>query len=858
MRGKKMLNSYLQAHYNGEPNKANVITDGDNVRITVLTDRVIRIENSVSGIFEDLPSAMVVNRNTPNLDFELKRFGNELFVTTKKAIFKIVCGRFIGASFDGGKTFVSENEKENLRGTTRTLDQCGGPCKLDKGLMSKNGVTTIDDSESLLFADSGEIIQRKTKESDVYVFVTTDYNDVLHDFYLISGKQPMLPRYVFGNWWSRYYAYTQKEYIDLMKKFQNENVPLSVSVIDMDWHYTYDIKRRFPELYKGKKLPFFYQRGILGWTGYTFNKDLFPDPEKFLSDLHDMGLKTTFNLHPAQGIFPHEEAFEAMSKKLPVGEHGNIEFNFASTDFINSYFEDLHKPLEKKGIDFWWMDWQQGTTSEMAGLDPLFALNHYHFLENSAEKRGLLFSRYSKLGSQRYPIGFSGDTKINYEILDFIPYFTANAANAAYPLWSHDIGGHMGGFKDDELYARWIALGAFLPINRLHSTNNFTTGKEPWRANEYAEIVAKKFLRLRHKLVPYVYSEHVDSIEKGYPICAPLYYYYKGENAFRYKNSYMFGRSLFVMPITHKAEENFKLGVEKCWLPDGEWFDIFERRYYGGGENVFARSLSEIPALMKKGTILPLNYDYFGTENPTTLECVVTSGNGSYELYEDDGESYDYKDGKLCNTLFETSENGNELTLTVSANGDLSVLPEKRTLVIKPVDIDNATEVVVKIGDKEETYKRIEKDGKLYFVKDEKDLLILDDKKEIIPSVVEIIVADVPSGEKIAVAIKGAEKVAKPNYYNSLIDLMSRLNGNNHRKNMICADLMTANNAGEARTLLKKVKLSESVKLAIEEIIQNAEYSKDEVNPTFFNDNQLNAKTIKKMIKEQLFGSKAE
>lgn len=853
-----MLNSYLQAHYDGAPNKANVIYMGDKVRVTVLTERVIRVERSENGIFEDAPSQMIVNRNTPDVKFESKEFGDELYVTTAKAVFKIKDGTFVGASFDGGKTFVAENEKENLLGTSRTLDQVRSTCKLEKGLMSKNGVTTINDSETLLFADSGEIVARTTKESDVYVFVTTEYNNVLHDFYLISGKQPMLPRYVFGNWWSRYYAYTQDEYIELMKQFKKENVPLAVSVIDMDWHYTYDFKRRFPELYKGKKIPVFYKMGLTGWTGYTFNKDLFPDPEKFLSDLHDMGLKATLNLHPAQGIFPHEDAFPVMSKKLPTGELGNIEFNFASTDFINSYFDDLHKPLEKMGVDFWWVDWQQGTKSDMAGLDPLFALNHYHFLENTENKRGLLFSRYSKLGSQRYPIGFSGDSCINYKVLDFIPYYTANAANAAYPLWSHDIGGHMGGIKDDELYARWIALGAFLPINRLHSTANLTTGKEPWRANEYAEFIAKKFLRLRHKMVPYIYSEHVNSIDEGYPICAPLYYYYDGENAFKYRNSYMFGRNLFVMPITHKAEKDLKLGVERCWLPDGEWFDLFERRYYNGGETVFARSLSKIPALMKKGGILPLNYDYFGTGNPENLELVVTSGNAEYNLYEDDGESYDYKDGKTVNTHIAVNCEGDDLTLSVNTKGDTTLIPSSRTLIVKVVDIDDAKEAVVNVGDETKTLERIERDGKVYFVEEKADILLLDERKEIIPTVVEVVVKNVNPETPVSVTVKGTVLTKKVNYYNGIVDLLSRVNGNNDKKYLECAKLVTANNKEEALTVLQKAKFSKEIKLALEEIISIADFGREGVNPSFFNDSQITGKMLRKMLKEQIFGSKEE
>lgn len=138
--------------------------------------------------------------------------------------------------------------------------------------------------------------------------------------------------------------------------------------------------------------------------------------------------------------------------------------------------------MKKTALTFGGLDWQQGKKSDIEGLDPLLALNHYHFLDNAENgKLPLILSRYAGLGSHRYPLGFSGDTAINHKVLDFQPYFTANAANAAYFWWSHDIGGHHFGYKDDELYLRWIEFGVFSPILRLHSTSNDLLGKEPWK-----------------------------------------------------------------------------------------------------------------------------------------------------------------------------------------------------------------------------------------------------------------------------------------------------------------------------------------------------------------------------------------
>src|SRR5699024_737172 len=139
---------------------------------------------------------------------------------------------------------------------------------------------------------------------------------------------------------------------------------------------------------------------------------------------------------------------------------------------------------------------------------------------------GVILSRYAGPGSHRYPIGFSGDTFITWASLKFQPYFTSTASNVGYTWWSHDIGGHYGGSRDEELAMRWIQLGVFSPINRLHSSNSMFTGKEPWNFRETIQKSMSKYLHLRHELLPYLYTMNVQTAQEFHPLVLPMYYYY--------------------------------------------------------------------------------------------------------------------------------------------------------------------------------------------------------------------------------------------------------------------------------------------------------------------------------------------
>lgn len=303
---------------------------------------------------------------------------------------------------------------------------------------------------------------------------------------------------------------------------------------------------------------------------------------------------------------------------------------------IEAYFDVIHKPYEKDGVDFWWIDWQQGENSKLKGFDPLWALNHYHYLDNGSErKEPLILSRYADIGSHRYPLGFSGDTVISFDTLNYLPYFTATASNIGYTYWSHDIGGHYGGAKDNELYLRFIQFGVFNPIMRLHGECNPVSTKEPWYYGTEG-VIAEKYLRLRHSLIPFLYSYSFVTNRDGYALCEPLYYDYpKDERAYRYKNEYMFGQQLLVIPITSHSEDGY--ATVKGYLPQGKWTDLFTGQVYDGDkEYEFVRDCESIPVFAKEGAVIPYSEDSGNLcANPNHLRVDIYDGNSEYVFYED-------------------------------------------------------------------------------------------------------------------------------------------------------------------------------------------------------------------------------
>ncbi|MBR1641016.1 MAG: DUF5110 domain-containing protein [Butyrivibrio sp.] len=659
------------------------VIGGDKYRITVLTDRLLRFEYSDEGRFEDGLTKTVINREFPDVESYVRRKNGLLIIETDELLVKYDEKPFTsnGLSVELKNfgtcyhySFEYNNSGRNLGGTVRTLDTIDGGLPLGPGIFGKEGFAVLYDGDSPIYDRELDLFfNRKEAATDFYFFgYGKDYYGGLRDFYKLSGQVPLIPRYALGNWWSRYYRYSEDSYREVVDKFKEEEIPLSVAVIDMDWHLT-DVDPKYGS----------------GWTGYTWDKKLFPDYKRFLKYLKDNKLATTLNLHPADGVRAFEDQYSAVAGRMGVDADAEepVEFDFGDEKFRDAYFEEIMQPYEKDGVDFWWIDWQQGFGRKALDVDPLLLLNHYHYRDQEKRnKRPMIFSRYAGPGSHRYPIGFSGDTVCSWKSLEFQPYFTATSSNIGYGWWSHDIGGHMMGDKNNERLIRWIQYGVFSPIMRLHSSASPFLNKEPWVIDEPYHSAMKKFMRLRHRLVPYLYTENYRAYSEGKPLIRPMYYDFSdNEESYNVPNEYGFGDALFVGAITKPLDDRLKLSFVNMIIPHGRYVDLLSGRVYNGGKKrKLYRDISRIPVLMAAGTILPLAPDSGenGCDCPDKLELIVAAGaDGSYTLYEDDGCSTEYKNGRFATTAFECRFDGADGTIDIvikPSEGDLSLIPAKR------------------------------------------------------------------------------------------------------------------------------------------------------------------------------------
>lgn len=788
-----MLKPSLVAKTNAKANE-NQIFSGVGYRITVLTNRLIRVEVSKENQFIDDASYAVWNRKADKIDFSVKDEKSYIIVETSEVKFfikkKNTKPAFVEIKENGKR--IKCNNKNNLKGTCRTLDNTFGKTKLEDGLINENGVYVFDDSNSILIDEKGKFKTREGNNKDLYIFAyEKNYRETIKAFYKISAPVPLIPRFALGVWWSRYHAYTQKEYLDLMAKFKAENVPLTVATVDMDWHWVNkkDIEGKFGVKYNGC--------GSYGWTGYSWNTDLFPDYREFLKKLKEDNLHITLNLHPADGVHSYEDMYEDMAKAVGIDPKTKekVQFQCASDDFWNAYFDILHKPYEKDGVDFWWIDWQQGKKSDVKGLDPLNALNHYHYLDNAENGDiPLILSRYSGIGSHRYPLGFSGDTAISWKVLDFQPYFTANAANAAYTWWSHDIGGHHMGYRDDDLYMRWLQFGVFSPIMRLHSTAIELLGKEPWKYRSDVYKCAKEWLNLRHSLIPYIFTMDYRNHKNGIALCEPMYYSYpEHHNAYSFKNQYMFGSELMVCPITSKQNREMNFGEVNVWLPEGRWTDIFTGQSYCGDKIIsLHRDTDSIPVLAKEGAIIPLSKDRGNDAgNPKELELWIYAGNNRFVLYEDNGKT-DFEEHN-AKTVFCVSfdETAGELRFTAeSPHGDVSVIPAKRKLRLVFKDL------------KPENMKCDE-----YSISVENGCAVIE-------------LADFTPESSADILLKGAEIKSVESVKEQVIYILSRWQKNTLSKSRAYTHFKNAFTRDELRHALHKTKLPHCVSSAINEVLE--------------------------------------
>lgn len=670
-----------------------------NARFTMFSQRLIRMEYHPDGKFEDRATQTFWYREQPVPEFSYRCNDNILEIETEYLYLNYQeTGEAFNKnnlSIDLKSTFVQWQaqleDSENLLGTIRTLDVVNGYTPLSKGLISRSGWAVLDDSKSLVFNEDSWLAERDPNAIDWYFLgYGHDYKSCLQDYCKVSGQMPLIPRWILGNWWSRYWAYTQEELTQLVKDFEAYDIPLSVCIVDMDWHITET------------------GNDSSGWTGYTWNRELFPEPKEFLDFLHSKGLRTALNLHPAEGVHPHEEQYPAMAERLGIDPQSSkpIPFNITDPEFANAYFEELHHPYEAMGVDFWWIDWQQGQSSPMKGLDPLWLINHLHFYDSGrdGQKRPFIFSRWGNQGHQRYPIGFSGDSYITWDSLRFQPYMTATASNVAYGWWSHDIGGHISGTGDNELFVRWLQFGVFSPIMRIHTTKGYFYERRPWMLGD-TEILnnLREVMQLRHQLIPYIYTMAQRAHQESLPLLLPMYYDYPEEEAaYHCPQQYLFGTELLAAPFVEPIDADTCLSRQVVWLPEGDWYHFFTGEHFTGNSwQAIYGTLQEIPLFAKAGALIPLgawNYQ----ESPYDLEVHIFAGaDNRFVLYEDDGATTAYQAGHFAKTAMEQHFSEKKLEFKLfPAEGDKQIVPDSRNVSFAIHGISDACSVRLEVGGK--------------------------------------------------------------------------------------------------------------------------------------------------------------
>ena len=673
------------------------VVKAGHARFTVLTPELVRMEWAADDRFEDHPSFVFLNRRLPVPQFTKKLSGNAVMIDTGKL--QLVYRRtgeaagFTAANLAitlqlNGKAVTwrpGTPSAGNLQGTTRTLDGARGAEHLKEpigeGLISRDGWVLVNDAGPLF--DSSDfnfshgdpttqpwVLPRPSgTRQDLYFFgYGHDYKRALGDYVRVAGRIPLPPRYAFGAWWSRYWSYSDQELRDLVTGFHQNSVPFDVFVIDMDWHKTFGQHFEIQDASGHRK----------GWSGYSWDTALFPDPKDFLTELHKEGLKVTLNLHPASGVQPWEDAYPQFARNMGIdpATQKYVPFDLTDRQFAKNYVDLLHHPLEAQGVDFWWLDWQQENNTKAAGVNPTWWLNYIHFTDQEHEgKRPLLFHRWGGLGNHRYQIGFSGDTISTWDSLAFQPSFTATAANVGYAYWSHDIGGHMPGVIEPELYMRWIQFGTFSPILRTHTTKNAGGERRIWAYPEpYSDIMRASF-QLRYAMQPYVYTEARRTFDTGVAFMRPLYYDSpEAPEAYTAKNEYLFGENMLVAPVVHPVDAATGLATERLWLPAGDWIEWSSGKHLHGPLALDrSYAIDQLPVFLKAGSIIPMQPPMFYTgERPVdplilSISPLADGQTSRYTVYEDSGHAEDYqRNVGTAWTDVTATQSGEELTVTVA------------------------------------------------------------------------------------------------------------------------------------------------------------------------------------------------
>lgn len=713
-------------------------------RFEVLTPTLIRLEYSPDGRFEDRRTVVAQDRH-PITAFRTSRAHGVLTIRTSALVlrYRIAGGRFsssdvtvhaVDGTWSARPGWSPGAARGNLGGWIRALDDRAGPVALHPGLLTRAGWYLLDDStDPLLASREPRFTVRHTTSGyqDGYFFGYGErYVRGLRDLRRLTGPAPLLPRTAFGVWFSRYFAYAAADYPRLLRQFHQNDVPLDTISIDTDW-------KRQPS-----PLSPVFASAVVGhtdawsWNGWEWNTTQFPHPKGFIAWAHHHGIAIALNIHPSiDSTDPQYDATTAKTGPLQTDPTCTLEqidpvgqchvFDLTQQRQIAAYFA-LQAPIAADGVDEWWLDWCCDATSASApGLTPDTWLNLLYTAHlRAAGNRWLVLSRVGGshqgddpaagpgpgiFAEHRYAIHFTADTCATWAMIGFEAKLSAQEGNVGLPYVSDDIGSFNGapihkmcnanaaasGAKlPAAMYVRWVQLGAFQPILRLHSNHG---ARLPWEYPKLYDRAAADALRLRESLLPYLYTVARRAYDTGLPMVRALYLQWPTlRAAYHHAQEYTLGRDVLVRPVTATGNP----APARVWFPPGRWVDYFTgRTYTGPSHRTLSVPLDRMPVFVRAGTVLPTQSAVrHSTDAPRDHVVLTVFGDhsGSGRLYDDAGEGFGYQHRAYAWTRFRNTvtEAGSRLRIAAVA-GTFPGALKKRSWTVRYVDIGPPSAVTV-------------------------------------------------------------------------------------------------------------------------------------------------------------------
>ncbi len=676
----------LGEHFNVIQDKSinqDCVFKGAKYRFTVLSKGLIRIEYNENGFFNDELTKNVINRNFMKPEFSVKEDKNYLEI--KSDHFHLTYQKEKDAT-KGKNLKIKLGNKENFW-VYNHIEAKNYPTFTDlknqtKSLYSFDGFVTIDDTNSEILKENGTYEPRNNTGIDIYLFVyLNNFQSCLFDYFSLTGFPPLIPRFTFGNWWNKNEAYNDTELKQLIDNFEVNKIPLSVVLLDKDWHVRKHDKKNHLK------------------TGFTFDKDLFTSPSGMINYMHQKNLRVGLSVNPTEGFHEIDESFEKAKNYLEVDEKGIIPYNVLDPKWVDVYLKLFIHPLDALGVDFYFVDVEKNDYHT-------YLLKYYHFqdMNRNYKRRPMVMGYYADSLQHKYPVTYMGKSQVSWDSLKEIPFINMNATNIGNCYYSHDIGGYHKGIEDNELYIRYVQLGVFSPILKFGSDKSKYYKREPWRWSIKTFGIARDYLTLRHKLIPYLYNEAYRYHKSGVPLVKPLFY----TNPEMYddvifRNEYYFGSQLFVTPIVKKKDHIMNRVVHRFYLPQGVWYDFFTGKKFIGN-NTYTSFFKDqnYPVFAHIGSIIPMAIDneVNPVNPPKNLEIQFFPGKSNELLfYEDDGVSSLYKKGFYLKTKIDYNYLPNNYTVIIKAEeGKKGIIPDNRNYRLVFRNVKQASDVIVYEG----------------------------------------------------------------------------------------------------------------------------------------------------------------